>query len=415
MNVLDFNRSLMQSSVISCKTLALKRQMEIMQRASSFFVGSKIVYNELEIKMQGNSADWLYEEADVIMSHQRPKSEKRFQLNREITCRQAMTLAPFLALTPDSVFVEVGTHCRGRLPLNLSLSCKAKAYISICPDLQQAVNASQLASSLTHSDLLQAPVSFVCSHAHSWHYRGASHILLHNNGERDHVSLDACRTIAAKLSTSPDFKLLLTTAPLPFQPHLVHVGETDLQAPQSFLPPAGDEAVEEASHIQMMSSSADTDNQLGAHSSIKGQDLSSHKHAAQHKSINPQWSSREKLLEGRTNISSLGTLHMYSTSLEAAPVGTLANLYCRSGVCCLPGISVPGIRKSSSPMVDNVVSGNNQPGVAPQSQVRIGRDSSTQQHMPEGVLTEGMPLIMPWLPPLAAFTSSYLDLCAARI
>ncbi len=70
--------------------------------------------------------------------------------------------------------LQVGLHCRGRLPLNLSLNFEAKEYLSINPSLQRTVDASKICSPVIQSGLAKGPVRFVCADLNSWHYRCAA-------------------------------------------------------------------------------------------------------------------------------------------------------------------------------------------------------------------------------------------------
>ena len=66
--------------------------------------------------------------------------------------------------SPSPIRLQVGEHCRGRLPLNLKLNTKAHACMSVSPSLQQTIDASTFMTPFSSS--MQAPherVNFICS------------------------------------------------------------------------------------------------------------------------------------------------------------------------------------------------------------------------------------------------------------
>ncbi len=180
--------------------------------------------------------------------------------------------------------------------LNFALNCEAKRYISVSSCLQTAVDASRMTSPVLQSDLLQAPVSFICAEPQLWHYREATHVILHNDSS---MSREASRAIAAKLTASSAFQLLLTTAPLPFQTNLLHIGETTLD--------------------------------------VKSVRTARQRADAEHSGA--QWKGIHTMSRARSMVAAaLGSrrVHLYATSFEVVPAGTLAELFCTDGLCCLP-------------------------------------------------------------------------------
>ena len=214
-------------------------------------------------------------------------------------------------------------------------------------------------------------------------YKDVSHVLLHNRaGAAAGFGADVCRSVADRLAASPSFRLMITTAPLPWQTSLVHIGEAVLR-------PSAQEASEEQSGAAPTSSClSDTgiwENRKDERSSV-GDDVldpstwflgvsnalrssgdggrtrrvsrDSTPVPQQSRSSTPrhtpaegvQSSQRRLSLQRRLSsdggpalFSSSGDgnseprhVYLYSTSFDAAPTATLAALYCSAGVCCLP-------------------------------------------------------------------------------
>ena len=126
-------------------------------------------------------------------------------------------------------------------------------------------------------------------------------MLLHNRPGSG-VDDATCRAVSARLASSPTFQLLITTAPLPFQTHLVHLGDASLNY---------------------------RDGSSGG-SVITGADARPGTHRS-------------------SSLSSWDTasIHLYSTSFAAAPIGTISSLYCHEGVCCLPSSVVHAIPRQA--------------------------------------------------------------------
>lgn len=254
----------------------------------------------------------------------RPREESQEDLN----AAHAKTLLPLLSLNAESVFVEAGEHCRGRLPMNLALHQRAKKYITLNPSLQRTVDASQLSAPLVQAPgLLQGAVSFLCAPPENWHYRGVTHVLLHNA----RGTTDACRGVVARLAASPTFRMLLTMTPLPFQTSLVYIGELSLKL---------EEAEGEVALVKESSSSG-IDEPISFSSST---------------------SSLKRMLTPPKRLPPSATsprVYIYSTSWSNVPVGTLATLYCSNGVCHLPpaaarGLSLPPLAAHTSSYQDHM-------------------------------------------------------------
>lgn len=91
------------------------QQFELMQRASTYYVGSRRIFNSAGAS---RSADWLYEEADAFASQDRARAlGRRTRVDPraypELTAPQAVSLLPYLSLASDSVFVEVSGRWAG--------------------------------------------------------------------------------------------------------------------------------------------------------------------------------------------------------------------------------------------------------------------------------------------------------------
>ena len=225
--------------------------------------------------------------------------------------------------------LQVGRHCRGRLPINLALNTEAKAFFSINPDLESSIESSKLASPLLASNMIHSPLTFVSCEARNWHYRNVSHVLLHNHVDGG-VSADDCRMIAAKLAASPSFMLLVTTEPLPFQHHLIHIGDSELPLPGA----ASDVHLAPVpGGYSMMPKSQEKSNIVA----LDQNDTLQRMHPEASSSFQASDDMLGSSLDAQQLLEAKGRrVYMYSTSYEAAPTGTLAALYCVSGVCCLP-------------------------------------------------------------------------------
>lgn len=180
-----------------------------------------------------------------------------------------------------------------------------------------------------------------------WHYRDVTHVLLHNAG----MPADACRMTAAKLAASPSFRLLLATAPLPFQHDLVHIGDVDLSAGSILARALGTTRVTTTSGSaapkpappsgNIGDSSSTPDGAVREQARFLACILAAGEIAAQVRSAllrqHPQVEPLRQQSPPPHAGPSSSLLSLYSTSFQAAPPGTLAALYCREGVCTLPG------------------------------------------------------------------------------
>ena len=212
----------------------------------------------------------------------------------------------------------------------------------MCPGLQQTIDASELAAPIISSELVHAPVNFICCEPQQWHYRGVSHVLLNNaaaggnsnsssGGQSEgSISVDVSRAMVAKLAASPSFRLLVTTAPLPFQHHLVHIGDVKLRtdaanATFGSSPTGSASGGAGGSHPEEPRQSSATAIGAAVSSIVSAGELHTKGQLPPPESL--QGDSEEGHLE----------LFFYSKSYESAPAGTLASLYCTQGICCLPG------------------------------------------------------------------------------
>lgn len=354
-----------------------------MQRASNFFAGRKHVWgNEPPNTNDPSSwADWLFEEADALRQQSRRRSTYSSPSSctnprhpapppDDFTARDASALIPFLSLHAEATFAEVGLLCRGRLPLNLALNCTLRSAISLCPDLQHTVDASQLCSSIIQAGLVKCPVSFICAEPRLWHFHSVTHVLLHNRGPGA-VDAAACRSIATRLAASPSFQVLVTTSPLPFQHHLVYIGDAnlDLDPPSSC---TSDEPSPPPAPAAASAASPSKDHPENATPHRHSSDTHSDSPHTIRAAMNGSQGLRNRLASTQGN----RTVHIYSTSFSTVPAGTLASLYCRGGICCLPGNAFhAGPRQ-------------------------------------EGRRVAGAGRSCLELPPLAVHTASYQDLCA---
>ena len=346
--------------------------LALYQKTTSFAAARGSVW-PMKIDM-ASSCDWLFSGAKVDV--RKSLLQRTLQHSSEFSSYDAHGLIPLLDLAPTSTFAEVrrapmtgdnggrtrelslfepmisivsqvsfisiiinylkpmhlpqvGRHCRGRLPVNLALNSEAKAFFSINPDLQCSIESSKLVSPLLASDMVHAPLTFVSCEARSWHYKNISHVLLHNDDDGG-VSADDCRSIAAKLAASPSFRLLITTAPLPFQHHLVHIGDRELCGDTQEGPSAVRSVCSAAGRLGKGNIVA-WDPKVRSQSE-KGISCQISSRRSEPSASSPSPSSHEAKQWPETG----RRVFLYSTSYEAAPTGTLAELYCVSGVCCLP-------------------------------------------------------------------------------
>lgn len=103
-------------------------QADLMQRASSYFMGEKQV-GKGDTGGSTVCADWLFEEADALQNQKQKQRQIRQQAEKHIqdcqqqhsatpdlTAAETLTLMPYLALTGASVLAEVNLLLQPKLP-----------------------------------------------------------------------------------------------------------------------------------------------------------------------------------------------------------------------------------------------------------------------------------------------------------
>ena len=233
-------------------------------------------------------------------------------------------------------------------------------------------------------------------------------MLLHNAGSGMHA--DACRVAVAKLAASPSFRLLLTTAPLPFQHDLVHIGDADLNADSIITRALGTTKINIDGGSAANSAAAE---KPPPPPSRNNGDSATPAGAAKEQArflacilAASKISTQVRLTLSRQQYpprdASAGRLSLYSTSFQAAPPGTLAALYCRDGVCTLPG---PTLR---SPLAGGRRAAGSRavPADPKEGATAVGRRAAESAWEGSGSSPSGSKEA-PWgLPPLAAHTSA---------
>jgi len=342
------------------------RHFELMHRTSNHYVGSRVVWHPTA-RM---SSDWLFQEADALESQKRSlpgraaqtserfhslsrvKSTEGVRLTNDFNAAEFEALMPCLSLSSGSKFVQIGRHLRGKLLMDLSLNYEDIELVGLSNELPQLVQAARTCEPVVKSGLMRSSVNFIGADPQHWHYKSTTHVLLHNDGAG--IDPTTCRAIVSKLAALPTFKLLATTTPLPFQHHLVHVGETVLGAkPQGF--------------------SLQHQGQAGPEGGLR---------TAQPKPT---------------------TIHLYSKSFDTVPVGTLAALYCNAGVCCLPAHTyIASPAKAAAHAAQAALSQPSPKASGLESPMATTESASLSRSSSQ------LPSWAP-LPPLAACTSAYLD------
>ena len=231
-------------------------------------------------------------------------------------------------------------------------------------------------------------------------------MLLHNAGSGMHA--DACRVAVAKLAASPSFRLLLTTAPLPFQHDLIHIGDVDLNVDSIISRALGTTKIN-TDGGSAANSAAEKPPQPSRSSGDSGTPAGAAKEQARFlacilaaSKISTQVRSALSRQQYPPRDASAGRLSLYSTSFQAAPPGTLAALYCRDGVCTLPG---PTLR---SPLAGGRRAAGSRavPADPKEGATAVGRRAAESAWEGSGSSPSGSKEA-PWgLPPLAAHTSA---------
>lgn len=133
-------------------------------------------------------------------------------------------LVLLLALDESSILCDLGSGL-GRAVLQVALTTPVKLAMGLELSSSRVDQANEALAMLQRHDVQHPPVQFIEADLSTCNLDQATHFYLCSTA----FGAALCRSIAERLSASPNFQALVTSRQLPTQPYLLKIGEFNCQ------------------------------------------------------------------------------------------------------------------------------------------------------------------------------------------